>query len=107
MSGRELALARAREARAAKQKIEPRISEDDEYWGTLAKKAGVRLPQHATALTTAGITQWIKRLHLTTADFTRWTGGWGFKRYVAENPHLNMRQTAGYLLELQLQKDTK
>lgn len=101
---RALALAKARENRAKKPKAEPRVSMDDEHWGKLAKSEGVRLPQHATALTTAGLTQWLKRLHLTTNDFKTWTGGWGFKRFVAENPFLNLRQAVGYLLELKQQK---
>lgn len=96
-------LEKARTAKTAKRttkKTTPYLFEEDDEWGRLARKHGVRLPQHATTLTTGGVASWLKKLQITSAAFTNWSGGWSYKRFVAENtPLWNLRGFVGLMLE--------
>jgi hypothetical protein len=92
-------LAKARAARAAKASNEPHVFMEDDAWQQLARKHKVRLPQHGTALTTAGITQWLKKLGISSTEFRTWTGGMGFKQFLEANPIWNLRGFVGLMLE--------
>lgn len=73
-------------------------AEYEVHWTSLARKYKVRLPQKATALSTGGLTRWLKAIDLSVAQFKVWTG-FGLKDYVAANSTWSMRATAGLCLE--------
>ena len=75
-------------------------AEYESHWTTLAKKHNVRLPQKATVLTTGGLESWCRKLGLSTSGFREWTGGMGFKQFVAANSDWSLRATVGLILEL-------
>jgi hypothetical protein len=79
----------------------PRVFDDDDLWGKLAHDRGVRLPQHATPLTTGGMTQWLKKLGIPIKEYTEYVGGWPLKKCVdVWSAHeFNMRACVGHMLE--------
>jgi hypothetical protein len=47
----------------------------------------------------AGITQWLKKLGISSTEFRTWTGGMGFKQFLEANPIWNLRGFVGLMLE--------
>lgn len=71
----------------------------DRTWSKLAKKNGVRLPQHATKLTTGGMAKWQRRFGITTAEYAEWTGRQSHKAFIEHNPGVSLREFVGLCLE--------
>ena len=56
---------------------------DSRCWDQLARELGIRLPYSGYALTTAKATRFLKRLGLTTEQYTVWTAK-PFRRNIAK-----------------------
>ena len=75
------------------------VSLDDDYWTTLARKFKLRLPQHATPLTTGQMERWLKKLGISNKAYREWSGNQSSKAFIAANPTCNLRRWVGIMLE--------
>lgn len=72
---------------------------DSRYWDQLARELGIRLPYSGYALTTAKATRFLKRLGLTTEQYTVWTAK-PFRRNIAKQAETwDYRSWCGLVLE--------
>lgn len=68
-------------------------------WVSLARHAGLRLPQKATHLTTAGMEAWLRKLRIRPAAFLRWGGYKTLSDFIRLNPAWTLRSFVGLVLE--------
>ena len=73
--------------------------ETERNWEELASAAGMRLPIHRTALTTARMAQSLRRCGLSVTQFLRWGNYKKSSDFIALNPTWTARQFAGLVLE--------
>ena len=65
----------------------------------LAVEGKIRLPQAKTALTTAGMEKWLRRLGLSVSWYKDWSGFVTLKEFIVANPTWTLRNVVGLWLE--------
>lgn len=71
----------------------------DDYWVSLARSDGFRLPRKAIACTSGAMERWLRKLGVTGTQYREWTGGQGLKAFIEANPTWSLRAWVGVLLE--------
>ncbi len=76
-----------------------RVFADDQAWQELAKRRGLRLPQHGTPLTTGHMERWLRKLGFTGLKWAEFSGNQSLRSFITANPSWNLRAFVGMMLE--------
>ncbi len=76
-----------------------RMFADDAHWQELAKRQGLRLPQHGTPLSPGGMERWLRKLGFTGSKYADFSGNQSLRSFITANPSWNLRAFVGMMLE--------